>query len=301
MLSPSSPKTISEPRWLLQEPLWISIFASRTAGELGEWALRRGALASFVYEFVRFGLKQAWACLFGGLMVFLLVTTYLWYPQGAALARYDFLVLASLLIQVLLLVFRLETIDEAKVILMFHIVGTVMEIFKTHMGSWQYPEASLLRIGGVPLFTGFMYASVGSYIARAWRMFGFRFTNHPSPLVTVSLSFAIYANFFTHHYVADLRWVIMALLMVAFGRTSVHFKIWRHYRRMPLALGFFLVALFIWFAENIGTLTKAWIYPSQLNGWAMVSPQKLIAWYMLIVISYVMVSLVNKVKTLASA
>ena len=32
---------------------------------------------------------------------------------------------------------------------------------------------------------------------------------------------------------------------------------------MPLLLGFTLVALFIWFAENIGTFTAAWIYPHQ--------------------------------------
>ena len=67
---------------------------------------------------------------------------------------------------------------EAKVILMFHAVGTVMEIFKTSAGSWIYPEANLLRIGGVPLFTGFMYAAVGSYLARVWRLFDFRFRAH---------------------------------------------------------------------------------------------------------------------------
>jgi uncharacterized membrane protein YoaT (DUF817 family) len=31
----------------------------------------------------------------------------------------------------------------------------------------------------VPLFTGFMYAAIGSYIARCWRLFDFRFTRHP--------------------------------------------------------------------------------------------------------------------------
>ena len=37
-----------------------------------------------------------------------------------------------------------------------------MEVFKTEAGSWTYPEDNLLRIGGVPLFSGFMYAAVGS-------------------------------------------------------------------------------------------------------------------------------------------
>jgi len=35
---------------------------------------------------------------------------------------------------------------------------------------------------------------------------------------------------------------------------------------MPLLLGLFLVALFIWFAENLGTLSKTWLYPSQMMG-----------------------------------
>jgi hypothetical protein len=135
---------------------------------IGGRAAARGPAAHALYEFVRFGMKQAWACLFGALMLALLIATHLFYPHGAALARYDFLVIAAVLIQVLMLAFRLETGEEAKIILAFHAVGTVMEVFKTSVGSWVYPEASLLRVGGVPLFTGFMYAAIGSYIARCW-------------------------------------------------------------------------------------------------------------------------------------
>src|SRR5687767_3529329 len=105
--------------------------------------------ASWLYEFALFGFKQGWACLFGALMLGLLLTTHLYYPTDAALARYDFLVLAALAIQLAMLGFRLETIEEAKVILAFHLVGTLMELFKTYAGSWVYPEPSLLRIGGV--------------------------------------------------------------------------------------------------------------------------------------------------------
>ena len=63
---------------------------------------------------------------------------------------------------------------------------------------------------------------------------------------------------------------------------------------MPLLLGLFLVALFIWFAENFGTLTKTWLYPSQMNGWVMVPFAKLSSWLLLMTISYVMVAWVNK-------
>ena len=223
-----------------------------------------------LYEFLRFGAKQAWACLFGGLMCALLLGTHWWYPKDALLARYDFLTLAALGIQAALLLLRMETWAEAKVILMFHAVGTVMEIFKTSAGSWIYPEANLLRIGGVPLFTGFMYAAVGSYLARVWRLFDFRFRAHP-PLATLALSALIYANFFAHHFIADFRLLLFALTALLFGRAWVYFRIWREYRRMPLLLGFVLVALFIWFAENIGTFANAWRYPNQSGGWEMVS------------------------------
>lgn len=47
---------------------------------------RSGALV----EFVVFGLKQGWACLFGGLMLGLIIGTKLVWPEHAIIARYDF-------------------------------------------------------------------------------------------------------------------------------------------------------------------------------------------------------------------
>ena len=47
---------------------------------------RRGIYGSLV-EFLVFGLKQAWACLFGGAMLFLIIATHLYYPDGLFLAR----------------------------------------------------------------------------------------------------------------------------------------------------------------------------------------------------------------------
>src|ERR1700761_5537050 len=133
----------------------------------------------FLYEFWLFGLKQAWACLFGGAFLALILATRLWYPADGPLQRYDFLLFAALGIQAILILARLERPEEALVIAAFHCVGTAMEIFKTHVGSWTYPEPSLLRIGAVPLFSGFMYSAVGSYIARASRLFDFRFSHYP--------------------------------------------------------------------------------------------------------------------------
>ena len=257
------------------------------------WA-QRSRLHAFAYEFLLFGLKQAWACLFGGAMVFLLIASHFLWPHDAPLSRYDFLVLAAVVLQVLFLATKLERWDEALVILIFHVVGTAMEVFKTAQGSWIYPEDSLLRIGGVPLFSGFMYAAIGSYIARAWRLFEIRFENYPPLWGPWLLAVLSYINFFSHHYLPDLRWGLFAFSVVLFGRASFQFTPDLKPRRMPMLLGFGLVALFIWFAENVGTYTATWVYPNQADHWRLVSPAKLGSWYLLMMLSFVLVSVVHR-------
>ncbi len=257
------------------------------------WA-ERSQLRGWAYEFLLFGLKQAWACLFGGLMLVLLVGSHLLWPDNAPIARYDFLVLAAIAIQATLLLTKLERWDEALVILIFHIVGTIMEIFKTAHGSWIYPEASVLRIADVPLFSGFMYACVGSYIARAMRLFEIKFQNYPPLWTTWALALLAYMNFFTHHYTIDIRLGLFAFSALIFGRAWFVFTPDRIPRRMPMLIGLLLVALFIWIAENAGTFAAAWVYPSQRDGWHMVSIEKMGAWYLLMLLSFVLVTLVHK-------
>jgi uncharacterized membrane protein YoaT (DUF817 family) len=252
----------------------------------------RGALL----EFAIFVFKQGWACLFGALMLGALLATGFWWPSSMPIARYDALTVWAILIQCAMLVFRLETLREAIVIFLFHAVGTVMELFKTSAGSWLYPGHSLLHIAGVPLFSGFMYASVGSYIARVWRGFDFHFTSFPPRWAAVLLATAIYVNFFSHHWLPDVRLALFAVTAVLFWRTRVWFRPLTGYRSMPLLLGFFLVAIFIWFAENIGTFAHAWAYPNQMHGWQLVPPSKLGSWYLLMIISFVLVSLVQPVR-----
>lgn len=253
-------------------------------------------LAGRLTEFLVFGIKQAFACLFGGALLALMLATRLFWPDDIGLARYDFLFLAAVAIQISLLAFKLETLAEAKVILIFHIVGTLMEIFKTSAGSWIYPEPSFFRIGGVPLFSGFMYAAVGSYLARVTRILDMRYSGYPPLWTTMLLALAIYANFFTHHFIVDLRYGLFAITAALFLRTTVHYRVFRSRHRMPMLVGFLLVSLFIWLAENIGTWSRAWIYPSQHDGWTPVSLQKLGAWYLLMILSFVLVTLVHRPK-----
>jgi uncharacterized membrane protein YoaT (DUF817 family) len=187
----------------------------------------------------------------------------------------------------------METVREAKIILLFHVIGTCMELFKTSVGSWTYPESNLFRIGHVPLFSGFMYASVGSYLARTTRIFDMRYTRFPNKAVTAVLAILIYANFFTHHFVPDIRIGLFLFVAVAFGRTWVYYRPYRNFHRMPLLLGFALVALFIWAAENIGTFSNIWVYPHQQHRWQLVHFAKFGAWFLLMIISFILISFVH--------
>jgi uncharacterized membrane protein YoaT (DUF817 family) len=247
-------------------------------------------MQSFFSEFFVFGLKQAWACLFGGILLFFMILTHYYYPWET-LARYDFLFLVAVLTQVLLLVFRLESSVEARVIFLFHVVGTVMEIFKTSdfIGAWSYPEPSLIRIDNVPLFTGFMYSAVGSYLVRVWKIFNFDFTDFPSFFAASFLALMAYINFFTHHFLPDVRFFLFLYFFLLFYKTQVRFRIQKKERSMPLICGFFLVSFFLWIAENIGTFTHAWVYPEQQENWQWVSLQKISAWYLLMYLSFMMI------------
>jgi uncharacterized membrane protein YoaT (DUF817 family) len=268
------------------------------------WAHRRldrtpstGAAAVLV-EFLVFGLKQAWACLFGALMLAIIVAARLWYPEDAIVARNDAVTIAAVVVQIVMLVARLERGRELVVILLFHVVGTVMELFKTGAGSWEYADGGVLHIGAVPLFSGFMYAAVGSYMVRVFRLFDLRFDRYPPRWVTAIIAVAIYANFFTHHWLWDARYVLMAAVVVVFARCVMHFRIFRFRARMPVLLAFVLVAVFIWFAENIATLSDAWHYPNQHAGWELVSIGKLGSWFLLMIISVVLVTWIYRPQPL---
>lgn len=254
-------------------------------------------MGKFFREFWYFGVKQANACLFGGFLLLVMILTSYWYPIKF-MHRYDFIFLTAIVFQLFLLVFKLETLRESLVIIIFHIVATVMELFKTSdsIASWTYPEEYFFGVGNVPLFTGFMYSAVGSYIARVWRLFEFKYSHYPSKKVTLVLVSLIYINFFSHHFIWDIRWLLLSITIILFLRTNIYYKVINSYQSMPLLIGWFLVALFIWFAENLATFANVWIYPNQKGQWEMVSISKLSSWYLLMLLSFVLVSLINKIK-----
>ncbi|MEL6167237.1 MAG: DUF817 domain-containing protein [Pseudomonadota bacterium] len=258
---------------------------------MGAWVRRHMRPAPA--EFVMFVLKQGWACLFGGaFLVAILLSKAIWHEDWIV-ARYDALFVFAVVVQVVMLVLRLETRDEAKVILLFHLTGTVMEVFKVQAGSWAYPEDALLKFWGVPLFSGFMYASVGSYIARAIRVFEMRFAPYPPFWLAALVASAIYVNFFAHHFLPDIRVGLFAATVLIFWRTRVWFYVGHDPRWMPMPVSALLSAFALWVAENVGTFTGTWIYSGQAAR-EFVSTGKLGSWYLLLYVSFVTVTLVSR-------
>lgn len=160
---------------------------------MGDWA--RARLPFALAEFTMFVLKQGWACLFGGMLLAGIIASKLIWQPNWPLHRYDALFLFAIGTQALFLWKKLETWEEARVILLFHLTGTAMEWFKVNAGSWGYPEPGVFVILNVPMFSGFMYAAVGSYIVRVIRIFDMRFTPYPPLWQTYVLAGAIYVNF----------------------------------------------------------------------------------------------------------
>jgi uncharacterized membrane protein YoaT (DUF817 family) len=253
-------------------------------------------LPRFAVEFFYFGVKQARACLFAGLFF---LTVFLVPRSGIlGLPRYDVILFVALAIQVWMVAAKLETWDEVKAISLFHVVGFALEVFKTSsgIGSWSYPDFAYTKVAGVPLFSGFMYAAVGSYIIQAWRLFDLRIKHHPPYWMATSVAALIYANFFTHHYIGDFRWYIAACALGLYARATVWFRPLDQDRRMPLLLSFILIGFFLWLAENISTFLGVWRYPNQIGVWSTVHIGKWSSWSLLVIMTFTIVASLKHIK-----
>lgn len=250
----------------------------------------RARLPVRVADMVIFVLKHAWAALFAILILSAVIITKLIWQDGWAITRYDALFVIAIAIQAAMLLFKLETWQEAKVIALFHLTGTAMEFFKVSAGSWTYPEEAILKVLGVPLFSGFMYASVGSYIARVIRVFDLRFSPYPPFWMTALLAIAIYVNFFAHHFIVDTRVVLFGATVVLFWRTRVLFATGKPFG-IPMPLAVLCASFMLWIAENIGTLTGTWVYAGTTD-FSMTSFSKLGSWYLLLYVAFVTVTVV---------
>lgn len=253
-------------------------------------------LSRFAVEFIYFGIKQARACLFAGLFFAAVFSV----PHAGLLGlpRYDVLLIIALGIQTWMVWTKLETVDELKAICLFHVVGFALEVFKTSSGinSWAYPDFAYSKLFGVPLFSGFMYAAVGSYIIQAWRLFDLQVRHHPPYWMAALVAIAIYGNFFSHHYIDDYRWYIAACTLGLYARATVLFQPLDRERTMPLILAFVLIGFFLWLAENISTFFDVWKYPNQIGAWSAVHIGKWSSWSLLVIMTFTIVANLKHIK-----
>jgi uncharacterized membrane protein YoaT (DUF817 family) len=237
-------------------------------------------------------MKQICNCAFPAFIFGMLAFSHL--IPSTLIPRYDFMLLMCVVAQIILVFIGWETKEEFLMICTFHIIGLVMEIYKVNVGSWSYPESACTKIFGVPLYSGFMYASVTSYMIAAWHRFELKFTNWPSPWICVSLAILIYLNFFTNHFMWDYRYLIAILIVIFFYKSNVHFKNINVHRKMPVLISFFLIAFFIFIAENMATFLGAWKYTYQHGSWQMVKWHKLSSWTFMVMISYFILAVWKK-------
>lgn len=256
----------------------------------------KGALLEAGRDLVWFAVKQARACVFAGLFFLAVFLT----PRAGlfGLPRYDVLLAVAVAIQIVMVALRIETLDELKAIMVFHLVGFVLEVFKTSTAvhAWTYPDFAYTKLFGVPLFSGFMYASVGSYMTQSWRLLDLRIRHHPPYWMAGLVAGLIYVNFFTHTVLPDLRWYLAAGVLGLYARATVIFRPRRRDLKMPLVLSFILIGFFLWLAENISTFYGLWRYPNQLGAWSAVHVGKWSSWSLLAILTFTLVANLKHIK-----
>ncbi|MFC4953753.1 DUF817 family protein [Acinetobacter puyangensis] len=244
------------------------------------------------FSLLEFLCKAVSAALFGILLLLAFaITAPMAHDAFWGFYRYDYLLFFALLIQVLLLYFKLESWTEARVIALFHLLAMVMEIFLTHpsIASWQYPQPAVFKLWTVPLFAGFMYSAVGSFFARSLRLFQVSFINLPEFRLMLLLAVLSYINFMSKFFVPDIRYLLFACSIFIFWKTKLLFQVQQRTYQLPMLLVFVILAFLIWIAENISTFYQIWLYPSQVDTWHMVGWSKLGSWYLLLLLSLVLV------------
>lgn len=237
-------------------------------------------------EFLCFGFKQVVGITFGlSLVIGFIITTNSEY-------RYDILFIYALAIQYLLFKVGFEKKRDILVVTVFHLIGLSMELIEVSInGSWSYDSTGIFYIASVPIFTGFMYASVGSYMAKEFKLLKLELTNMPSSRFIIGFSVAIYANFILNNHIYDFRYILIVIMIVVYNRTTLKFSPAVQAYKFNLPLAFLLIGFFIWIAENISTYLGIWTYPNQIPDWQMVHLSKITSWMLLSIVSFNLVYL----------
>ncbi len=167
------------------------LFFSWAAEFLVQERLRHPTFAAFVRRSLRdlrvFAGKLLLALIFPlAIFAALAITREMAFPL-LGLHRYDFLLLLFLGMQALLVATGLESPAELRIITLFHLLGLALELFKVSAGSWSYPEPAWSKVAGVPLYSGFMYASVASFLIQIWHRLQVRLEGWPRRALVAGL------------------------------------------------------------------------------------------------------------------
>jgi uncharacterized membrane protein YoaT (DUF817 family) len=90
-------------------------------------------------------------------------------------------------------------------------------------------------------------------------------------------------------FVPDIRLVLFLWSILIFWKTKIRFELQHHSIQLPMLPILLILAFIIWIAENISTFYQIWLYPSQVDAWHMVGWGKLGSWYLLLLLSLVLV------------
>jgi len=135
-----------------------------------------------------------------------------------------------------------------------------------------------------------MYACVAGYMCQAWRKMELKLVGFVPHYWGLAVAVAIYLNFFTLHFVVDLRYFLALLAILIYRSVDVQFKLKTATYQIPMLLAFVLIGFFIWLAENVATFFGAWKYAYQHENWQAVSTQKLGSWILMVIVSFIIVA-----------
>ncbi|MEM9715681.1 MAG: DUF817 family protein [Pseudomonadota bacterium] len=234
---------------------------------------------------VSWGLDQVWwqirAAVFGiAFLAAIVGTAVIWSPDWA-LARNDALFGVGVVLMVAVFWTGVNRMADAVPIGIVFLLGIGLELHRTGVGAWAYADGGVLKLGAKPLFVGFMYAAVASYVIRSLRLKELVVTRLPHWAVAAFVSVSIYGMFFVG--VPDwVRPAVLALAVIVFGMARVVAPS-GSWLPVPVALG--LAAVLLWCAENVGTFSGTWTYRGQGPG-ELVDLTKISAWFLLLTVIF---------------
>lgn len=255
------------------------------------WAQHIRNILSFLYTFWIELIKSAlfWILFFVCFAFGKYVTSF-WLMLG------DFMFICVIFIQIILITTKYESWQECRIILIYHFLGFAMEAFKTHpaIWSWHYQYMGFFTVLSVPLYSGFMYSAVGSFLFQSMHRLKLQFENFPKFSIAIPLVILIYLNFFTHHFIRDIRYILLFIIIWVTYKTYTYFQVKGKRYRMYTLFNLFLAASCIWIAENMATFLWVWLYPNQDAGRSLVSVHKILSRFLLFILSAVIVSYTMK-------